>query len=139
MKLRVLLLNTEMIRSTLYSTQLVLELKKYIIHIIYLLLKIVNCVSEEVRKNIFIVIEVVDIVYSLPSYGDVIKDQPVHQAVLHPPDDLLLAEDAGGGDGDVLEGQTVDISWSPPLVWRQPGLLSCNVKKCYEIKVSLKV
>ena len=39
--------------------------------------------SEKVGKNILIMIEVVDTVYSLPSYGDVIKDQPVHQAVLH--------------------------------------------------------
>ena len=137
MKLRVLLLNTEMIRSvrrirTLHSTQLVLELKKYIIHIIYLLLKIVNCVSEEVRKNIFIVIEVVDIVYSFPSYGDVIKDQPVHQAVLHPPDDLLLAQDAGGGHGDVLEGQTVDISGSSLLRFIRPRLKSCS--KSVELK-----
>ena len=36
-------------------------------------------------------IEVVDTVYSLLSYGDVIK----HQAVLHAPEDLLLAQDAG--------------------------------------------
>ena len=41
------------------------------------------CISEKIRKNIFIVVEVVHTVYSLPSYGDVIKDQPVHQAVLH--------------------------------------------------------
>ena len=86
-----------------------------------------NCVSEEVRKNIFIVIEVVDTVYSLPSYGDVIKHQTVHQAVLHPPDHLLLAEDAGGGDGDVLEGQTVDISWASALLRRQPGLHSLSI------------
>ena len=53
------------------------------------------------------------VVYILLFYGDVIKDQ----AVLHPPDHLLLAQHAGGGHGDVLlEGQTVDISWSLVLI-----------------------
>ena len=49
-------------------------------------------------------IEIVDTVHSVLAYSDVIKHQTVHQALLHPPDDLLLAEDAGGDHGDVLEG-----------------------------------
>ena len=61
-------------------------------------------------------VEVVYTVYSVLTYGDVIKHQAVHQALLHAPDDLLLAEDAGGGHGDVLEDQTVDISGSSLLV-----------------------
>ena len=77
-------------------------------------------------------VEVVHTVYSLPSYGDVIKDQPVHQAVLHPPDHLLLAQHAGGGHGDVLEGQTVDISGSSLLPLIRPGLESCS--KAVELK-----
>ena len=73
-------------------------------------------------------IEVVDTVYSLLSYGDVIKHQAVHQAVLHAPEDLLLAQDAGGGHGDVLEGEAVNISWfSPPLLRVGPGLDSYSV------------
>ena len=70
--------------------------------------------------------EEVHTVHSLTPDGDVIKDQPVHQAVLHPPDDLLLAQDAGGGHGDVLEGQTVDISGSSLLRLIRPGLESCS-------------
>ena len=73
-------------------------------------------------------IEVVDTVYSLLSYSDVIKHQTVHQAVLHAPEDLLLAQDAGGGHGDVLEGQAVNISgFSPALLRVRPGLDSCSV------------
>ena len=72
--------------------------------------------------------EVVDTVYSLLSYGDVIKHQAVHQTVLHAPEDLLLAQDAGGGHGDVLEGQAVDISWFSSLLRvNHPGLESCSV------------
>ena len=73
-------------------------------------------------------VEVVYTVYSVLTYGDVIKHQAVHQALLHAPDDLLLAEDAGGGHGDVLEGQAVNISWfSPPLLRVGPGLDSYSV------------
>ena len=73
-------------------------------------------------------IEVVNTAYSFLSYGDVVKHQTVHQTVLHAPEDLLLAQDAGGGHGDVLEGQAVDISWSsPPLLRVRPGLESCSV------------
>ena len=78
-------------------------------------------------------VEVVYTVYSVLTYGDVIKHQAVHQALLHAPDDLLLAEDAGGGHGDVLEGQAVDVSGSSPLVRRQPGLDSCRMNKCEEL------
>ena len=73
-------------------------------------------------------IEVVDTVYSVLSYGDVIKHQVVHQAVLHAPEDLLLAQDAGGGHGDVLEGEAVNISgFSLSLLRVGPGLESCSV------------
>ena len=72
-------------------------------------------------------IEVVDTVYTVLSYSDVIKHQVVHQAVLHAPENLLLAQDAGGCYGDVLEGETVDISgFSPSLLRVGPGLDSCN-------------
>ena len=71
-------------------------------------------------------IEVVYTVYSVLSYSDVFKHQAVHQAVLHAPEDLLLAQDAGGGHGDVLEGQTVNISWSSPLLGVSPGLDTCS-------------
>ena len=71
-------------------------------------------------------IEVVYTVYGVLSYSDIIKDQAVHQAVLHAPENLLLAQDAGGGHGDVLEGQTVNISgFSPVLLRVGPGLYSC--------------
>ena len=73
-------------------------------------------------------IELVDTVYSLLSYGDVIKHQTVHQAVLHAPEDLLLAQDAGGGHGDVLEGQSGNISgFSLSLLRVGPWLDSCSV------------
>ena len=69
-------------------------------------------------------IEIVDTVHSVLAYSDVIKHQTVHQALLHPPDDLLLAEDAGGDHGDVLEGEAVNISWFSPFLRVQPGLES---------------
>ena len=72
-------------------------------------------------------IEVVYTVYSVLSYGDVVKHQAVYEAVLHPPDDLLLAQNAGGGHADVLEGQTVNISRSSSFPIRVgPGLESCS-------------
>ena len=68
-------------------------------------------------------IEVLHTVYSVLSYGDVVKHQAVYKAVLHPPDDLLLAQNAGGGHADVLEGQTVNISRSSSSLLRVgPGL-----------------
>ena len=71
--------------------------------------------------------KVFNVVHSLIPDGDIIKDQAVHQAVLHAPEDLLLAHDAGGGHGDVLEGQTVDISGFSLLLLRiTPGLNSCS-------------
>ena len=72
-------------------------------------------------------IEVVYTVYSVLSYGDVVKHQAVYEDILHPPDDLLLAQHAGGGDADVLEGQTVNISRSSSFAIRVgPGLESCS-------------
>ena len=83
-------------------------------------------------QNILIVVEVVDTVYRVLSDGDVIKHQAVHQALLHPPDDLLLAQDAGGDHGDVLEGEAVNISWFSPFLRFQPGLESCSGRSDWE-------
>ena len=80
-------------------------------------------------------IEVVHTVYSVLSYGNVVKHQAVHEAVLHPPDDLLLAQHAGGGHGNVLEGQTVDISGSSLFPLIRPGLKSCS--KSVELKCNI--
>ena len=61
--------------------------------------------------------EVVNTLHPLTSNGDVIKHQVVNQTVLHPPEHLLLAKDACGGDGDVLECYPVDVSrFSPSKV-----------------------
>ena len=73
-------------------------------------------------------IEIVDTVHCILAYSHIIKHQAVHQALLHPPDDLLLAEDAGGHHGDVLEGEPVNISWFSPFLRAQPGLESCSEK-----------
>ena len=58
-------------------------------------------------------IKVVNTLHSLLSYGDVIEDKVVNQSVLHPPEDLLLIKDAGGGNADVLESNSEDVSSFP--------------------------
>ena len=56
-------------------------------------------------------IEVVHPLHSVLSYGDVVKHQAVHEAVLHTPDHLLLTQHAWGGYADVLEGQNINITY----------------------------
>ena len=58
-------------------------------------------------------IKVVNTLHSILSYGDVIEDKVVNQSVLHPPEDLLLSKDAGGGNADVLESNSEDVSSFP--------------------------
>ena len=90
-----------------------------------------NCFISSTRKNIgtksvlhvFIVVEVVHTLHRVPSDSDVVEHQTVYQPVLHPPEDLRLPQHAGGGNGDVLEGDPEHVSWvSPILVRISPGL-----------------
>ena len=71
-------------------------------------------------------IKVVNTLYSLFSYGDVIEDKVVNQSVLHPPEDLLLSKDAGGGNADVLECYSEDVTRFPLSPGIRPGLGSCR-------------
>ena len=69
-------------------------------------------------------VEEVNVLYSVPSDSDVIEHQTVHQPVLHPPEELRLPQHAGGGNGDVLEGDPEHVSWvSSILVRICPGFL----------------
>ena len=80
-----------------------------------------------VLEDVFIVVEVVHTLHRVPSDSDVVEHQTVYQPVLHTPEDLRLPQHAGGGNGDVLEGDPEHVSWvSPILVRIPPGLDSCT-------------
>ena len=61
--------------------------------------------------------EEVHAVDGLVSDEDVIKDETVYEALLHPPEQLRFLLDPGPGRyGDVLEGDPVQITRSAPAV-----------------------
>ena len=67
--------------------------------------------------------EEVHAVHGLVSDDYVVKDQPVYEALLHPPEQLWFVLDPGPGRyGDVLEGDPVQIPRAPPsVIWATPG------------------
>ena len=63
-----------------------------------------HLVNFQIIEDILVVMEEVQAVHSLITNSDIIKDQTVYQALLHPPEQLGLVLHPGGGrHGDVLE------------------------------------
>ena len=74
-------------------------------------------------KDIFNMVEVVHTLHRVPSDSDVVEHQTVYHPVLHPPEELRLPQHAGGGNGDVLEGDPEHVSWVSSIFVRIcPGL-----------------